>query len=429
MSKYKTTLPIKGMHCRSCEIVIAEELLKVPGVMKAEASLGKKEATVICDGEVSQKKLKRAIAKAGYSVGVDATLPWFTRETAVINNFLMVILIVAFMYLAYVFLGLDSLPSRVRLTPSSFPVIFLIGLVAGVSTCMAMVGGLVLGLGAKEKMGTHIWFNLGRLGGFFVLGGLLGVIGGVLAPTPFFVGVFSILTAFVMLLLGLQLTGLFPRLSQFSLSLPSGVSQRLGVGRGSAATAGALSFFLPCGFTQSMQLLAVGTGSFFAGGMTMAVFALGTMPGLLGLGGLSGFFKGEAKERFYAFAGVLVVVFGLFNFRNGMNLTGFRSLTLPTQVRGTQAVGGETKTVEVAYTERGLLPWEVEVTAGTPTQLVVDVQADGVGCMTSMTLPGLDRRLLPVRKGTTLVYNFTASPGEHLITCGMGMPFGKIIAS
>jgi len=446
MSKNKTTLPIKGMHCRSCEIVIVDELTKIPGVVKAEASLSKKEVTVICDSEVSKKKLKKAIAKAGYSVGVEATLPWITREAAVINNFLGVMLLISFLYLAYVFLGLDGLLIRERLAPTSFLMIFVIGLTAGVSTCMAVVGGLVLGLSTRfnkanpemstsQKLRPHFWFNLGRLMGFFILGGVLGVVGGVLSPSPFFVGFFSILTALVMLFLGAQLTGLFPRLSQFSLTLPSSLSRRLGVGRmgeysdKSAAFAGAISFFLPCGFTQSMQLLAVGTGSFLFGGLTMAVFALGTMPGLLGIGGLSAFFKGRAAASFYTFAGVMVIVFSLFNFRNGLNLIGLRPASLlSSQVRGVEATEGEAKTVEAVYTERGLEPWSINVTAGAKTKLVIDVLADGVGCMTSMTLPSLDRQLLPVRRGMKLEYNFTANPGEHLITCSMGMLHGKIVA-
>ncbi|MBP6911491.1 sulfite exporter TauE/SafE family protein [Patescibacteria group bacterium] len=41
------------------------------------------------------------------------------------------------------------------------------------------------------------------------------------------------------------------------------------------------TFFLPCGFTQSMQVYTLSTGSFLAGGLTMLSFALGTLPMLL----------------------------------------------------------------------------------------------------------------------------------------------------
>ena len=43
-------------------------------------------------------------------------------------------------------------------------------------------------------------------------------------------------------------------------------------------TLGAMTFFLPCGFTQSLQLVALASGSFVTGAFTMFIFALGTLP-------------------------------------------------------------------------------------------------------------------------------------------------------
>ena len=62
---------------------------------------------------------------------------------------------------------------------NSFPVVFLLGLTAGISTCMALIGGLVLGistrfaekhphLSGKNKFIPHLYFNLGRI--IFFLG-------------------------------------------------------------------------------------------------------------------------------------------------------------------------------------------------------------------------------------------------------------------
>jgi sulfite exporter TauE/SafE len=46
---------------------------------------------------------------------------------------------------------------------------------------------------------------------------------------------------------------------------------------------GALTFFLPCGFTFAMQLYALSTGNFWMGMAVMAIFAIGTLPGLLSI--------------------------------------------------------------------------------------------------------------------------------------------------
>lgn len=65
-----------------------------------------------------------------------------------------------------------------------------------------------------------------------------------------------------------------------------------------APVVGALTFFLPCGFTQSMQLLALGSGSPVQGGIIMAAFALGTLPVLLAVGLGSSYTKD--RKRPYA---------------------------------------------------------------------------------------------------------------------------------
>jgi len=57
---------------------------------------------------------------------------------------------------------------------------------------------------------------------------------------------------------------------------------------------GALTVLIPCGVTQAMMVLAIGTGSFFYGALIMSAFVLGTSPVffLLGLSVSSIFKKG-----------------------------------------------------------------------------------------------------------------------------------------
>ena len=65
----------------------------------------------------------------------------------------------------------------------SLPLVFLIGVVASLSTCTASVGGLVLSLSAtyaqlgKKAYLPLIKFHISRLITFFVLGGILGYLG------------------------------------------------------------------------------------------------------------------------------------------------------------------------------------------------------------------------------------------------------------
>ena len=61
---------------------------------------------------------------------------------------------------------------------------FIIGIIASLSSCLVIVGGLVLSLSAKVAKDDNgktkkpfILFHAGRLLGFAVLGGILGIIG------------------------------------------------------------------------------------------------------------------------------------------------------------------------------------------------------------------------------------------------------------
>ena len=86
---------------------------------------------------------------------------------------------------------------------------------------------------------------------------------------------------------------------------------------------GIATFFLPCGFTQSMQLYTLTTGTFMRGGMTMLAFALGTLP-VLALISFSSFsIKNSAKSGiFFKSAGLIVILFALFNLVNALVVVG-----------------------------------------------------------------------------------------------------------
>ena len=87
----------------------------------------------------------------------------------------------------------------------------------------------------------------------------------------------------VMLILGLNLLDVFHSTKALQLSMPKFISrQALSVSklnhRFTPLLVGIATFFLPCGFTQSMQVYTLSTGNFLTGGLTMLVFALGTLP-------------------------------------------------------------------------------------------------------------------------------------------------------
>lgn len=92
------------------------------------------------------------------------------------------------------------------------------------------------------------------------------------------------------------------------------------------ALVGVITFFLPCGFTQSMQIYTLSTGSFMQGGLTMLSFALGTLP-VLALVSFSSFsIQNSSKSGiFFKSAGLIVIIFALFNLINALVVIGLIS--------------------------------------------------------------------------------------------------------
>ena len=209
------------MHCRSCEILIEEELKKVSGVTKVLVNHQTGIADVDCDCDLDQQAVANAVANAGYSVGQDGKIHLFSRNHKDYLDLGIAFFIAMALFLIARSLGIFKLGNTVTGSYSSLPVVFLIGLTAGVSTCMALVGGLVLGASSSfskqnpqassmEKFQPHLFFNLGRIASYFVLGGLIGLAGSLFQLSTSVVGTLTVAVGLVMLLLGGQLIDIFP---------------------------------------------------------------------------------------------------------------------------------------------------------------------------------------------------------------------------
>ncbi len=206
---------------------------------------------------------------------------------------------------------------------------FFIGVVASLSSCMAVVGGLVLSMSATfvkegDKVKPQILFHVGRLVSFFILGGTIGALGSVFTLNTSSTFILYFITAMVMIILGVNLLDIFHFTKRFQIKMPKFFSRHAVELTHANHTltpvlVGVVTFFLPCGFTQSMQIFTLSTGSFMKGGLTMLAFALGTLP-ILALLSFSSFGiqKSSKAGIFFKTAGLIVILFGLFNLINSL---------------------------------------------------------------------------------------------------------------
>ncbi|MCL9972032.1 MAG: sulfite exporter TauE/SafE family protein, partial [Candidatus Pacebacteria bacterium] len=158
-----------------------------------------------------------------------------------------------------------------------------------------------------------ILFHVGRLISFAVLGGLLGLLGGAIGISFTATAILGLVASIVMIVLGLNLVGVFERTL---ITLPAStfnLFRRIEHKTAAPFIVGAGTFFLPCGFTQAMQVAALSSGSFVSGLLIMSAFALGTLPmlALLSFGSAS-FAQSRHAPLFFKSAGVLVIGLGLF---------------------------------------------------------------------------------------------------------------------
>ncbi len=312
------TFHVSGTHCASCKILIEDILGEQPNISNVNVDLHNQTVTLSTqntDQIILAKTLTEKIQENGYTLSVEKI-----QEEKKNNEVIWQALPIGLIFLVGFYLlqksGILNFGIGGKTTPITS---FLIGLIASVSSCLAVVGGLILSLSAKiakddsNNKKPFYLFHVGRLASFALLGGALGFLGKSLGVNYIFSAVLGLLAALVMIVLGFNLTGIFKK-SVFT--FPSKIFTFFrNVENKSFAPVllGIGTFFLPCGFTQSMQVAALSSGSFASGFLIMLFFALGTLPMLLLLSfGSASFASSKQAPLFFASAGIVVIGLGLF---------------------------------------------------------------------------------------------------------------------
>ncbi len=330
------TFHVHGMHCNACILMIESELNDLPQINQVTADLKNHSVEVV--GNFNNKtheeiahELTIPLQPHGYTISIDKqqhTTNWSDFKIA-----LPVALGFAVLFVLLQKIGIVNLAQTNQVT---YGTAFIIGIIASLSTCMAVVGGLLLSMSATfakegDKIKPQLLFHGGRLISFFILGGVIGLIGSAFTLNTAATFILSLVIGLVMLILGINLLDTFPWAKKFQPAIPKAIAKRMhGVSKFNHTLTpllvGIATFFLPCGFTQSMQLYTLTTGNFIQGGLTMLAFALGTLP-VLALISFSSFSiqKRAGAGIFFKTAGLIVIMFALFNLINSLVIVGLIS--------------------------------------------------------------------------------------------------------
>jgi len=433
MSK-KLIIKIAGLHCRACELLSEEKLGELKNVSQVKVSQASGQAEIYYENEPpAPAAIKETLAKLGYRLENEPSEQIKPKKFE--TTWLSTLLIIAIVYLLINRFSLFDFSGWLN-QKFSWPLALLVGLIAGISTCLALVGGLVLGLAAnyskdhptatrQQKFRPQLFFNLGRISGFFILGGILGALGSILKPSPLFNGLLTVLVALVLFLLGFRLLEIFPGLKRLELALPKSWGKKIKTNN--PLLLGGLTFFLPCGFTQAMQVYALSSGNFLNGGLIMFLFALGTAPGLLGIGGLSSLFRGQQAKTFFKIAGGIVIFFALINFNNGLTLIRV-SANYNSQLI-TKNIPSETQDdlqiVRMTESRRGYTPNQFTIIKDRPVRWLIEAEAP-YSCASALIVPSLkiEKQLQP---GENIIEFTPTKAGRIPFSCSMGMYTGSFL--
>jgi len=447
---------VKGMHCASCEILIEKKLLKLEGIESVEASVSRGEVLIEYQGRPpSTETLNKIFKRENYifsdkdkMVKVESS-DGFNKKELLITLGIGFLIILGFIGLTK--LGLNGL---INVTSSSSLITFFaFGLLAGISTCAALIGGLVLSMSKQwlelypenkstfKKLQPHFMFNAGRLVSYAILGALLGTIGSRLQISLQFTSILVMAVSVMMIFLALQMLGL-RAFRRFQFSLPKFITRHIAdesnfKGRYMPFLIGVFTFFLPCGFTITAQGLALVSGSALQGGLIMFFFALGTLPMLLAIGasGVSFSQRPHLSYRFLKVAGLVVLFFALYNINSQFNVLGLANLNdvntkfiQPSNAKeeGFAPIINGKQILKMEAASSGYQPNYFKVKVGIPVRWEIK-DAGTNGCTNAVISRSLFDGEIRLTLGEISVKEFTPQkPGRYKFSCWMGMVSGTI---
>jgi sulfite exporter TauE/SafE len=239
--------------------------------------------------------------------------------------------------------------------------IFLTGVTTGGLSCMAVQGGLLASSLAqqveknalrRQAAGTITIFLIAKLIAYTALGFFLGWLGTLLQLTPLMRALLQIGIGIFLIGNALRMLNVHPLFRYFVLQPPQALTRyirRLSKRKDqdwlTPAFLGLLTVFIPCGVTQAMMLVAMGTGSPLAGALTMFSFTLGASPVFFLLVYLATRLGERLHGHFLKVAAVTVLILGLVSVEGGLNL-----LNSPVSYAALKQVIGRTAQSETPQT-------------------------------------------------------------------------------
>ena len=431
---------IDGMTCINCQIRIENELKKEPALTDISVSYETGEASFSYNpNRISLWQITDIINKMGYS----ATSEKLSCKKKILQSIAEILLIVVlFGILQYLGILNYLVPASLADSGMSYGMLFVIGLLTSVH-CIAMCGGINLSQTLQKDISEEIssamfknsfLYNAGRVVSYTVVGGILGAVSGLagfgtdLQTSSLIQGILKLAAGTVMIVLGINMLGIWLR--KFRIRIPL-LYKKVGNKRKTPFIIGLCNGLMPCGPLQSVQIIALASGSLLAGAFSMFCFSIGTVPLMLGFGSAIAFLGKRFTGLVLKAGSILIVVMGLSMVTQGTALAGLNSRQISRMAdTGSQKTGDtavEKNGTQYVYSQlqSGKYP-DITVRAGEPVEWEIEASEDNInGCNYKIFLQdfGLEHTFT---EGKNIIKFTPEQAGTYTYTCWMGMITGKI---
>ncbi len=445
------TAAVSGMVCADCASRIGKRLAAEPGVVSAQADYNRNTLRVTFDPEaLPWARITEILDRMGFGLtdAPDAPASGAGGVGKTLRQVAGAALVLVALYWIAARSGLLTLFNIFPRAESGMgtAAVFVVGLLTS-AHCIAMCGGINLSqavstpAGSGGGRGGHaaapvLLYGAGRVVSYTVIGAVVGGLGSVLRLSGGAQGCIQIAAGLFMVLMGLNLAGLFPWLRRLVPHLPRSLSAAVGAASGRGPLyVGLLNGFMPCGPLQTMQVFALSTGSPAKGALAMFAFALGTLPLTMGLGMIASSLGRRFLGTAVRVGGVLVLLMGLAMLGNGLTLAGFVRPRFSGDEEIAEAVisaqgHGDGRGMPRQTLETDLRPDAypaLRLRAGVPVVWRITAAAENInGCNNRFFIPeyNIEHRLTP---GENVIEFTPERPGVYPYMCWMGMIASRIL--
>ncbi|MEK6913431.1 MAG: sulfite exporter TauE/SafE family protein [Nanoarchaeota archaeon] len=446
----KKEFSIKGMHCNSCSMLIENELKSK--VRDIKVSYANEKAEIDFDeNKISEEEIKKIIKKLGYSI---EEINHVKKENNskkdktgwIIVSISLILLLAVLYFLVIRTLDLSQIKIPELGEKTSLILLFLAGILTGFH-CISMCGGFVVSYTAKNAINgykgfkQHLVYGGSKVISYAIVGGIFGLIGGIVAFSiglrgwiAIFAGIFMIFYALSMF--GFKFFRKFQVNPKFLTKISASASSKAKGPYKAPFILGLLNgLFIACGPLQAMYLYAMGTGNFLTGAISLVAFGLGTLPIMLGFGGLTTIISHKTTKKILKISAVIVLILGLIMLNRGLTLTGSElsfdsikaNLIGNSNIENSALIQNGIQKVNMNVDASGYNPNSFVLKNGVPVEWIVDVkQLTGCNQELVMNAYGINVNL---KQGLNTIKFTPNKVGTIQFSCGMGMLRGSFIVT